>query len=81
MLSLRWEGGTLIWGGYAYFFYQVFQGLRLIEGLRLLETIEYIKLSYFIGLENFLILCMQRFLFNFMVDLCVRLIPGMYLMD
>ena len=54
MLSLRWEGGTLIWGGYAYFFYQVFQGLRLIEGLRLLETIEYLKKDKNFNFVNFL---------------------------
>ena len=37
------EGGTLIWGGYAYCFYPNFQGVRLFGGLRLLGTLEYLK--------------------------------------
>ena len=41
MKIIIFEGGnTLIWGGYAYCFYQIFQGVRLFGGLRLLETLE-----------------------------------------
>ena len=39
------EGGTLIWGGYAYCFYPNFQGVRLFGGLRLLGTLEYMYIQ------------------------------------
>ena len=43
MKIILFEGGdTLIWGGYAYCFYQIFQGVRLFGGLRL-GTLEYIS--------------------------------------
>ena len=36
------EGGMLIWGGYAYCFWPIFQGVRLFGVLRLLGTPEYV---------------------------------------